>query len=101
MHPRERSGLSRREFLRRSAGAAVALPGMAALLDACSKPGAEQEEKVDLLVPRPDTPVTIPMKGEPIATDTPIEQGAELLIYNWDAYLWKNVVRRFVEQYSK
>jgi spermidine/putrescine transport system substrate-binding protein len=101
-HPRDRRGrgLSRREFLRRSAGAAVALPSMAALLEACSRPGGEQEQQVDLLVPRPDSPVTLPMKGEPIAADAPIEQGAELLIYNWDQYLWKPVIRRFVEQHK-
>ncbi|MCI0633187.1 MAG: extracellular solute-binding protein [Actinobacteria bacterium] len=96
-HPRER--FTRRDFLRRSAGAAVAAPSLAALLDACTKPGGGSlEQQVDLLVPRPETPVTLPLIGEPIPTDTPIEQGAELLIYNWDQYLYKYVVRRFVEQ---
>lgn len=101
-HPRERSagGLSRRDFLRRSAGAAVALPSLAALLEACSKPGGERSQQLDLLVPRPDSPVKLPLKGDPISADTPIEQGAELLIYNWDQYLWKNVLRRFAEEYS-
>lgn len=101
-HPRERSagGLSRRDFLRRSAGAAVALPSLAALLEACSKPGGERSQQLDLLVPRPDSPVRLPLKGDPISADTPIEQGAELLIYNWDQYLWKNVLRRFAEEYS-
>ena len=41
-HPRERrTGLSRREFLRRSIGAAVVLPSASAILAACSKPGSD------------------------------------------------------------
>jgi spermidine/putrescine transport system substrate-binding protein len=39
------------------------------------------------------------MNADPISTDTAIEEGAELLIYNWDQYLWKYVMRRFVEEY--
>lgn len=100
-HPRERpSRFGRRDFLRRGAGAAVALPSMSAILAACSKPGSESSRGVDLLVPRPDSPVTLPMNGDPIPADTPIEDGAELLIYNWDAYLYKAVLRRFAEEYS-
>src|SRR5215471_21651647 len=42
-HPKERpdpqGGLSRREVLKRSAAASLLLPGAAAVLDACSKPG--------------------------------------------------------------
>ena len=41
-HPRERrTGLSRREFLRRSIGAAVVLPSASAILAACAKPGSD------------------------------------------------------------
>ena len=41
-HPRERrTGLSRREFLRRSIGAAAVLPSASAILAACSKPGTD------------------------------------------------------------
>ena len=97
-HPRER--FTRRDFLRRGAGTAVALPSMAAILAACTKPGSEPAQEVNLLVPRPDSPVTLPMRGDPIPDDTPIEDGAELLIYNWDAYMYKAVLRRFVEEYA-
>jgi peptide/nickel transport system substrate-binding protein len=41
-HPRERwtaEELNRREFLRRTAGTAIALPTLAAILDACTKAG--------------------------------------------------------------
>src|SRR5712691_8194634 len=43
-HPKERQaghgGMTRREVLKRSAAASLALPGAAAILDACSKPGS-------------------------------------------------------------
>jgi spermidine/putrescine transport system substrate-binding protein len=99
--PRERRmGLSRRDFLRRSAGSAVALPSLAAILAACDRPGGDAGVDVDVLTPRPDSPVTLPMEIDPIADDTPIEEGADLLIFNWDAYLWKPIVRRFAEKYA-
>ena len=43
-HPKERpasqEGMTRREVLKRSAAASLALPSAAALLEACAKPGA-------------------------------------------------------------
>lgn len=107
-HPRERrNGMSRRDFLRRSAGTAVALPTMAALLEACTRPGESgddgangSESGLDLLAPRADRPVTLPMSQDPISDDLPIERDVELVIFNWEDYVWKNVVRRFLERYS-
>ena len=97
-HPRQR--YTRRDFLRRSAGSAIALPSLAAIVAACTKPGEESVAGQDLLTPRPDRPVTLPMQLDPIATDTPIEQDAELVLFNWDAYIWKPIVRRFIEKFS-
>jgi spermidine/putrescine transport system substrate-binding protein len=101
-HPRARSagGLSRRDFLRRSAGAAVALPSAAAILAACEKPGSTSSDSLPYQLARPERPVTLPLNGEPIATDTPIEQGADLQILNWSVYLWKYVIKQFVEQHE-
>ena len=86
MHdPREEHGaMSRREFLRMSAGAAVALPSAAAILAACTKPG---QGSSGFELSRSDHPVTLPMNGQPIPTDTPLEQNAELLLYNWQDYI--------------
>jgi spermidine/putrescine transport system substrate-binding protein len=104
-HPRERpSHLSRRDFLRRSAGAAVALPSMSAILAACSKPGTTSGgggtgSTGERVLARPDKPVTLPMTREPIPTDTPIE-GGTLRVYNWDAYFYKKVLREFEEEYG-
>jgi spermidine/putrescine transport system substrate-binding protein len=99
--PRDRRpGISRRDFLRGTAGSAIALPSLAAILAACERPGADQGVDLDVLTPRPDSPVTLPMETNPIADDTPIEEGAELLLFNWDAYIWKPIVRRFAEKYA-
>ena len=97
-HPRQR--YTRRDFLQRSAASAIALPSLARSLAACTKPGEENVVGQNLLTPSPDRPVTLPMQIDPIAADTPIEQGAELLLFNWDSYIWKPIVRRFVEKFG-
>ena len=105
-HPRERRAhFSRRDFLRRGAGAAVALPSMSAILAACSKPGTTgggaggTGSTGERVLARPDNPVTLPMTREPIPTDTPIE-GGTLRVYNWDAYFYKKVLREFEDEYG-
>ena len=104
--PRERrTGLSRREFLRRSIGAAAVLPSASAILAACSKPGSDtgggggETGSTERVLARPDNPVTLPMNGEPIPTDTPIESGP-LRVYNWDAYFYKKVLKAFEDEYG-
>jgi spermidine/putrescine transport system substrate-binding protein len=97
--------MSRRDFLRRSAGAAVALPGAAAILAACSKPGQSTrtsiEEELLANPARPDHPVTLPLYQDPIAASTPIEKGATLQVYNWEDYLWPRLFREFEDKFSK
>ena len=103
--PRERpNGLSRREFLRRSLGTAAVLPSAAAILAACSKPGTTSSGGTatgggERVLARPDNPVTLPMNGEPIPTSTPIETGT-LRVYNWDAYMYKKVLKAFEDEYG-
>ena len=90
--------LSRRDFLKRTAGAAVAIPAAAEILAACTKPGTTSSTgSLPYQIARPDKPVTLPMNGDPIPSDTPIEQGAELQILNWSQYMWKYVLNQFVE----
>ncbi len=111
-HPRERwtPHLSRRDFLRRSAGAAIALPSLSAILAACGRPeeeggnggtatGGATGATGGRPLARPDSPVTLPMNGEPIPADTPIESGT-LRIYNWSDYLYKKVINGFAEEYG-
>jgi spermidine/putrescine transport system substrate-binding protein len=93
-------GMSRRDFLRRSAGSAVALPSLAAVLAACDRPGEGDDAALGVLTPRPESPVTLPMDRDPIPDDTPIEEGADLLLFNWEVYIWKYIVRRFVEEFA-
>ena len=102
-HPRERSNgeLSRRDFLRRSAGAAVGLPSLAAIMAACTNPTTDPANKATgIPIPRPDNPVTQPMNGEPIASGLQPEKGATLKIFNWDQYIWKHVVGEFCAKYD-
>ncbi len=98
--------LSRRDFLKRSVGAAAVIPGAAAILAACSKPGATSPVASGVQNPlthpaTPDNPVTWPFFGRPIADDTPIETNVTLAVYNWAAYLWPSVFRQFEQKYSK
>ena len=107
MHPGSRptGHMSRRDFLRRSAGAAVTLPGAAAILAACTKPGQSTrtsiEEELLANPARPDHPVTLPLYQDAIAASTPIEKGATLQVYNWEDYLWPHLFREFEDKFSQ
>jgi len=92
---------SRRQFLRQAAGASIALPSLAAILAACAKPG-QLPPGVHIIPPaRQDRPVTLPTYGtEPIATDTPIETGVTLQVYNWADYFYKKTLRAFEDQFG-
>ncbi len=111
-HPRER--YSRRQFLQRAGGAAIALPSMAAILAACTKPGTGSTssgsanaigtggllpEGAPYPLARQDNPVTwnIFDDNPPIQSGLPPEKNATLQIYNWDQYVWEPVVQRFCE----
>ena len=103
-----RARMSRREFIRRSAGTAIALPSLSAILAACSKPGTTTSSgggsgsasPTGIPLARPDKPVTLPMVGEPIATDTPIETNTTVKIYNWADYMWKKVLKEFEDKFN-
>jgi spermidine/putrescine transport system substrate-binding protein len=95
--------MSRREFLRRSAGAAVAMPSLAAVLAACGRPETgSTPEGSGLQLARPDDPVTLPLFDDNPAIDDGLEpeQGATLKIYNWIDYVWKKVVQQFCDEYN-
>lgn len=99
-HPKD---VSRRQFLARAGGAAIAMPSLAAILAACAKPGetsAVDGSAATRAIANPDNPVTLPMKGTPIAADAPIETGATLRVYNWDAYMYKKVLKDFEEKFQ-
>ena len=101
-----RHPMNRRDFLLRAGGAAIAMPSMAAILAACAKPGTTSggdgsgSAAGEIPIANPNNPVTLPMTRDPIPTDTPIEAGATLQVYNWDAYFYKGVLKAFEEQYD-
>ena len=99
-HPKD---LSRRAFLQRAGGAAVAVPSIAAILAACSKPtegaGGGSTGTGAIPIATLENPVTLPVYEDPIAADTPIESGP-LVLYNWADYIWKKKVNDFAEEYG-
>lgn len=95
--------LSRRQFLTRTGQAALAVPGLSAILAACSKPGTSGGAAASATarpLARPDDPVTLPLRAEPIPTDTPIEQGATLNVYNWADYIYKKTLAEFEDRFD-
>jgi len=90
--------LTRRSFLGRSAGAALAL-GAVPLLDACASALAGTGT---VQLPRPDNPVKWPVfsGNEAIANGLAPEEGATLQVYNWVAYVNQAVVNSFAKKYK-
>src|SRR3954453_13532249 len=75
-HPKD---ISRRQFLTRAGGAGTAMPSLAAIVAACSKPGTTSSGGKSVLDNIPiatlDQPVELPTVQDPIATDTQMESG--------------------------
>jgi spermidine/putrescine transport system substrate-binding protein len=106
-HPRERGvpgPLSRRDFMKRMAGTAVALSSAGALLEACGKgTPAGTSSSFTLPLARPNNPVRWPIfsDNKPIANGLQPEQNATLKLYNWSAYIYKKVLKDFENKYKK
>ncbi len=111
MHPREgwtedrRELVTRRGFLRQSAGAGLLLSGAGSLLTACASGGTAGTSGTipgALPLPRPNHPVTWPIyKGnDAIKSGLAPETGATLKIYNWTAYINQAVVNNFATKYN-
>ncbi len=102
--------MNRRDFLRRAGGTAIAMPSLAAILAACAKPGTtppgggngsgSSTAVGEIPIASPNNPVELPLTRDPIPTDTPIEAGATLQVYNWDAYFYKKVLKAFEDEYD-
>jgi spermidine/putrescine transport system substrate-binding protein len=89
--------ITRREMLRYTAGAAVSVPALSAILAACGGNPRERQPvgTGGFQVATPDNPVTLPLVGQPIPDGLEPETGATLQIFNWDQYIWKRVVEEF------
>jgi spermidine/putrescine transport system substrate-binding protein len=98
MEARTGRPITRRDFLRTSAGASIALPSLAAIMAACTNPreeGGEGTNAATIGKATPDNPVTLDIVGEPLADGLESEKGATLQIFNWDAYMWPKVIKDF------
>lgn len=116
MHPREGWSedaphhplLSRRRFLRGSAGTGLMLGGAGSLLEACSRApagagaGAAPTGKGGIPLPRPNHRVTWPIYKDnmPLKSGMQPEKDATLHIYNWVAYINEAVVKDFCKKYN-
>lgn len=105
-HPAERWSrlrMSRREFLRKSATAGLALPTAAVILAACAEegPGPTVGEEAELRVGTRADPVELQLfdDNQPIASGLQPESGP-LRIFNWEDYFWKRVLNDFGEKYG-
>ena len=98
-----RSGLSRRSFLQRGAAAAVALPGLTALLDACSSASSSGSTSSALQIATPATPVKWPIYSgnAPIASGLEPEMNATLNLYNYVDYIDPEARKSFEKKYAK
>jgi spermidine/putrescine transport system substrate-binding protein len=111
MHPREgwsedgarrvAPGLTRRSFLRQSAGAGLLASGLGPLLAACGA-STTSSGTAAIPLPRPNHPVTWPIfKDNPaIKSGLTPEPGATLKLYNWVAYINQQTLKDFAKKYN-
>jgi spermidine/putrescine transport system substrate-binding protein len=106
-HPRDPAyrSFSRRDFLRRSLAAGVALPTSAAILAACGGDGANpttpEGEDITPRFGTLDNPVTLQTYEDNPPIDSNLEpEAGPLVIYNWEQYFWKQVLKDFSKKYD-
>jgi spermidine/putrescine transport system substrate-binding protein len=108
MHPREgwseegrRSPLSRRGFLKQTAGAGLLMGGLGSLLDACGSSSNTAASSSSIPLPRPGHPVTWPILSgnDAIKSGLPRENGT-LQVYNWVAYINQQCINDFEKKYN-
>lgn len=111
MHPKERrSAATRRQFLERSGGGALALSGAGALLAACSNStkadsaGASSHGEplgpLGLPLARPNRPVTLPRNEDPIASGMQPERGGDFNVFNYPDYINPELLKAFGRKYG-
>jgi spermidine/putrescine transport system substrate-binding protein len=117
MHPREGwkdgdrpslFGQSRRDFLRRTAGAGLTFGSLGALLDACRSGSGSSASRGSggsggaLPLPRPTHPVTWPLftDNKPIKSGLAPEKSATLRIFNWVAYVNPQCLKDFGRKFN-
>jgi spermidine/putrescine transport system substrate-binding protein len=99
-HPRE-SRYGRREFLGRSAAGVIGLSSLSTILAACGGSDDGNFRPPELMLAKPDNPVTWPLLDDNpmIASGLEPESGT-LRIYNWNGYLWPKIKKDFAKEYG-
>jgi spermidine/putrescine transport system substrate-binding protein len=110
LHPKEPPGyLSRRDFLRRTAGAAVAVSGAGSFLAACTNTttvgsptgtSGRPAGPGGLPLARPDKRVKLPLWEDPIESGLEPETGGTFTVFNYPAYFYKKLLTEFGEKYG-
>jgi spermidine/putrescine transport system substrate-binding protein len=105
MHPKERrSTHNRREFLRRTGGAALGLTAAGSLLSACENTTFSQEDLKTgpggFPLARPDHKVTLPRWETPIDSGMEPESGGTFTIYNYPDYINPPLLKEFGKKYG-
>jgi spermidine/putrescine transport system substrate-binding protein len=110
MHPREGwsddrarlPGISRRAFIKGSAGAGLLAGGLGPLLAACASGSNTSGGPTTIPLPRPSHPVTWPIftDNQAIKSGLKPETGATLKLYNWVAYINPQTLKNFAKKYN-
>jgi spermidine/putrescine transport system substrate-binding protein len=110
LHPKERpDGITRRDFLLRTAGAATVVSGAGGILAACGNTTSVAEatgtsgEPVGpggLPLARPDKRVTLPLWEDPIESGLEPETGGTFTVFNYPDYLYKKLLKEFCAKYD-
>ena len=88
--------LTRRQFVARSISATVGAAALARALSAC---GPTTDSNTALVIGTPESPVTLPTVGEPIADGLAPESGT-LSVYNYADYVNPETIAAFEEQFD-
>ncbi len=109
MHPREGWSpdgrpppVSRRGFLKQTAGAGLLLGGLGSLLEACGSSSSSTGTSSAIPLPRPGHPVTWPLFSDNKAIKSGLapETNATLQVYNWVAYINQQCIKDFEKKYN-
>ena len=108
LHPKERpDGITRRDFLLRTAGAATVVSGAGGILAACDNTtqrrtgtSGEPVGPGGLPLARPDKRVTLPLWEDPIESGLEPETGGTFTVFNYPDYLYKKLLKEFGEKYG-
>jgi spermidine/putrescine transport system substrate-binding protein len=109
MHPREgwsQDGrpppVSRRGFLKQTAGAGLLMGGLGSLLEACGSSSGSPGATSAIPLPRRNNPVTWPILtgNKAIKSGLQPEQNATLQVYNWVAYINQQCIKDFEKKYN-